>query len=201
MRPALLFAALVLLSACAPTAVTLAALAVTGMSYATTGKSVTDHALTVVAQRDCALHRMVTRNQAPCRGAVFNVEDEALILEADAKDPTARRGASVLAASVRRPGGPRLPFVIRRSEARVLATVDAFGGRAVRLDDYPLSIEVYALLHDDGSLEVFVHDPRTGVGEGNIELVITIVDYTDDPAAFAGILVNGRFLDINQRIV
>ena len=83
----------------------------------------------------------------------------------------------------------------------MLATVDAFGGRAVRPDDYPLSIEVYALLHDDGSLEVFVHDPRTGVGEGNIELVITIVDYTDDPAAFAGILVNGRFLDINQRIV
>ena len=70
----------------------------------------------------------------------------------------------------------------------MLATVEAFGGRAVRLGGYPPSTEVYALFHDDGSLEVFVHDPRTR-------------DYIDDPAAFAGILVNGRLLDINQRIV
>ncbi len=46
------------LSGCAvPTAVTIASFAADGVSYIATGKSTTDHALSVLAQEDCAMMR------------------------------------------------------------------------------------------------------------------------------------------------
>lgn len=45
-------------SACAPTAITVISLAAGGFSYAATGKSVSDHALSSATQSDCAVHRV-----------------------------------------------------------------------------------------------------------------------------------------------
>ncbi len=55
----LFFAALAaLLSGCGlPPAVTVASLVASGVSYVTTGKSVTDHGISMVLQKDCALLR------------------------------------------------------------------------------------------------------------------------------------------------
>lgn len=54
-------APLILLSGCGlPPAVIVASYAADGVSYLASGKSLTDHALSTVAQRDCALHRLVT---------------------------------------------------------------------------------------------------------------------------------------------
>ena len=48
------------LAGCAlPPAITVASLALSGASYATTGKSTTDHAISAVVGEDCALHRVV----------------------------------------------------------------------------------------------------------------------------------------------
>jgi len=48
----------VLLSGCGlPTAVTVASLMASGVSYVSTGKSVTDHGISMVLQKDCALLR------------------------------------------------------------------------------------------------------------------------------------------------
>jgi hypothetical protein len=58
MRYILTLSAAFLLAGCAvPPALTIASLAVDGISYATTGKSTTDHALSAVASEDCALMR------------------------------------------------------------------------------------------------------------------------------------------------
>jgi len=56
------------LSACAaiPPAVTVANLAATGLSYATTGKGTTDHLLSGATEQDCALHRSLM-NRPVCR--------------------------------------------------------------------------------------------------------------------------------------
>lgn len=55
-----------LLAGCAlPPALTLASLAADGVSYAATGKSTTDHALSAIAQEDCALVRAV-KEEAIC---------------------------------------------------------------------------------------------------------------------------------------
>ena len=47
------------LSACAPPVVTLVSLTAGGLSYATTGKGLTDHALSEATQADCAMHRIL----------------------------------------------------------------------------------------------------------------------------------------------
>lgn len=55
--PALLSA--LFLAGCAlPPVITLASLAASGASYATTGKSTSDHAISAVVGEDCALHRI-----------------------------------------------------------------------------------------------------------------------------------------------
>jgi len=55
-----------LLAGCAvPPALTLASLAADGVSYVTTGKSTTDHALSAIAEEDCALVRAV-KEEAIC---------------------------------------------------------------------------------------------------------------------------------------
>ncbi|MDH3240815.1 MAG: hypothetical protein OEO83_09120 [Alphaproteobacteria bacterium] len=55
-----------LLAGCAvPPALTLASLAADGVSYVATGKSTTDHAISAIAQEDCALVRAV-KEEAIC---------------------------------------------------------------------------------------------------------------------------------------
>lgn len=62
--PALL--SVLFLAGCAlPPVITLASLAANGASYATTGKSTTDHAISAVVGEDCALLRIV-RDEAFC---------------------------------------------------------------------------------------------------------------------------------------
>jgi hypothetical protein len=55
-----------LLAGCAlPPALTIASLAADGVSYVATGKSTTDHALSAIAEEDCALVRAV-KEEAIC---------------------------------------------------------------------------------------------------------------------------------------
>ena len=56
-----------LVAGCAlPPALTLASLAADGISYAATGKSTTDHAISAIADEDCALLR-AAKEEAVCR--------------------------------------------------------------------------------------------------------------------------------------
>ena len=67
MRRIAIFLAPFLLAGCAlPPVVTLASLAADGVSYAATGKSTTDHALSAVAGEDCALLRAI-KEEAVCK--------------------------------------------------------------------------------------------------------------------------------------
>lgn len=66
MRNILTLSAAFLLAGCAvPPAVTIASLAVDGFSYAATGKSTTDHALSAITREDCAVLR-VLKEEAVC---------------------------------------------------------------------------------------------------------------------------------------
>jgi hypothetical protein len=58
MRWFVLAALTVLLSGCGlPTAVTVASLVANGVSYVSTGKSITDHGISMALEKDCALLR------------------------------------------------------------------------------------------------------------------------------------------------
>ncbi len=58
----------ILLSGCAiPPAISIASYVLDGVSYVATGKSVTDHGISMVAGRDCATWRLI-KGQSPCKG-------------------------------------------------------------------------------------------------------------------------------------
>ncbi len=74
-----------LVSGCAvPVGVTVASWAIDGFSYAATKKSLTDHGLSFIVDKDCALHRVVTEMDlyALCRD--IKDQQDSLILVADA---------------------------------------------------------------------------------------------------------------------
>ena len=73
----LLALAPILLSGCAiPPAVSIASYVLDGISYAATGKSVSDHGISAAAGRDCAMFRIL-KGQNPCRGAPTEIRDPA----------------------------------------------------------------------------------------------------------------------------
>ncbi|MHA1570281.1 MAG: hypothetical protein ACTSWM_00570 [Alphaproteobacteria bacterium] len=70
---------LMLLAGCGlPPAVIVASYAVDGISYVASGKSLTDHALSVLAQRDCALHRVITEADL-CRDDVASSDQVTVV--------------------------------------------------------------------------------------------------------------------------
>ncbi len=71
------------LPGCFPlTTPTLVGLAVDGVSYMASGKSVTDHAISGLAQRDCSVGRAVLTNTNLCRG-----EASPMVLIAEKTEP------------------------------------------------------------------------------------------------------------------
>ncbi|MHA1565524.1 MAG: hypothetical protein ACTSX7_09445 [Alphaproteobacteria bacterium] len=82
LKVALAVVALPLLSACAaPLSVTVLSFAAGGLSYATTGKSMTDNYLSHFAKADCAMHRIMVKNTPICI-----IQPETALAEASA-DP------------------------------------------------------------------------------------------------------------------
>lgn len=73
--PALLAATMFVGGCALPLPLTIASLVADGVSYATTEKSLTDHGLSALTERDCAMHRLFTENEI-CHTAVeYEVTD------------------------------------------------------------------------------------------------------------------------------
>ena len=73
----LIIVAPILLSGCAiPPAISIASYVLDGISYAATGKSVSDHGISAVAGRDCATFRIL-KGENPCRGEPTEIRDPA----------------------------------------------------------------------------------------------------------------------------
>ena len=68
----------ILLGGCAlPPAIVIGSYAADGVSYIATGKSMTDHGLTAVTGRDCALLRPIFHGKAICEDKAMAREDTA----------------------------------------------------------------------------------------------------------------------------
>ena len=81
-----------LVSGCAvPVGVTVASWAIDGFSYAATKKSITDHGLSLIVDKDCAVHRIVTEMDiyALCRD--LKDQQNTLTMVADAGDAVGKR--------------------------------------------------------------------------------------------------------------
>ncbi len=120
---ALTIVALLGLAGCAtPPLVRIASFALDGISYVATGKSVSDHALSIAMQQDCVMWRLVQDGDPR---AVCREEEDVLVADA-AGDPAQDAGLSesgeVRVASLSRP-----PRTVRRDRAPAVRRAPVFG--------------------------------------------------------------------------
>jgi hypothetical protein len=160
-------------------AVTAVSFAATGMSYALTDKSPSDNALSVVADQDCALFRFV-KGESICRDYPLPVQVASLTgISPEAGDMLEAPAAY-------------------RVHAGSALSVDRLAARNIELVGFSRNDEFFALVQDDGALEVFVHDPHAMATEPNIRLVVRIERYAADPDALQGIVCSGVFIRIKD---
>jgi hypothetical protein len=197
----------------------MASLAISGASMATTGKSVSDHAISAVAQRDCRMWRIIQgspicREPEPAAGTTA-----AITLAAASRTSPAGywRGGppsaalSGIAPAAGQPGGrwqgsaPEArpgyadggPYEIVVGQQVVVANVRDVRSTSARLMGRSRKAEPFALVHDDGVLEIFIHEPMSA-DESDLAMVIRIVDYGRNPDAFAGVWLNGTFYSVGD---
>jgi hypothetical protein len=115
----LLVLAPLLLSGCGiPPAITIASYIINGVSYAATGKSVSDHGISAVAGRDCATWRVI-KGENPCKGDPIERADPAPVDEGQqATLPTGEPAPMVASAS------SGSPVTVSRQRYLVLGSYD-----------------------------------------------------------------------------
>ena len=117
---------LVALAGCGgPPALNVASLVLDGVSFLATGKSVGDHALSIVTQQDCAMWRILKERDLK---AVCRDDDETAVAADDRPPPAANRvkpsDDRILAAVAAADPGARVPEVAARDPV-VLEPIDA----------------------------------------------------------------------------
>ena len=112
----LIILAPILLSGCGiPPAITIASYVINGVSYAATGKSVSDHGISAVAGRDCATWRVI-KGENPCKGDPTERTEPAPVEEGQqATLPTGEPAPMVASASSTSPSttvAPRQRYLV-----------------------------------------------------------------------------------------
>jgi hypothetical protein len=149
-----------LVSSCAlPPVIAVASYATTGISYMASGKSPSDHALSALTDKDCAIHRVVM-SKAVCREQGDPVDDDA-----------------------------------------VIASTGGLNRKGVRLEGVTPTTEIFALLQDDGALEIFAYDPALPQSSENVQLILKIDGYKGDRESVEGVRLNGKFYAISDILV
>ena len=166
------------LAGCGTVVMSVASVAASGVSYALTDKSPSDHVVSVFAGQDCELFRFV-RGEPICRDNPAPAPTQLASL-ADIAPAAGDAGEARPAPSYRMRAGAALP-----AERPAAGRVETAG---LAPDE-----ELYALVQDDGALEVFVHDPRGAAQGPNIRLVLRLERYAADPGVLDGIFFGGAF--------
>ena len=215
-----------LLAGCGvPTSVTVASLAVSGMSVVFTGKGLSDHTLSAFTKRDCALARVIYsaplcqprgvekrdtasrpalalaggNHEIAALATMTDFEAQGLSAIAPAAGESAWPESPWMAETGLHPSSPRLDPLV--ADDAVITNIDAVAGMILRLDRFPESAEVYALIQADGSLDIFVHQPQAPVGTDRLRRVARIIGYARHPEAFTDLHLNGRTYAIRDLAV
>lgn len=214
-------------SACGlPPIVSAVSYAIEGASYAASGKSMTDHALSAAADRDCAMFRIV-KGEEICRDAEFPSEGTALAMVGSTEP------GSTLSPAER--GDARAPVlysfgasgatgwqIADGAEVSVTGGAEAVTGpdtlidpeRGISVPEKPASarnakqvlrigpgIELFALVQENGTLELFAYDSTQSREQDKLVLVASIEGYAEDPSVFQGISGNDGFIQVEDLIV
>jgi len=176
-----------LLSGCGlPPAISIISYAFDGISMMSSGKSVSDHAISAVTDKDCALFRVVMGEEV-CRAAtadtatvVASVYGESTTAEDDTGEGAYLPGDGIAAPEI--------------STDTLQATADGNGA-------FDNGTEFYAIVHDDGALEVFAHDPQQAEARDNLRLILKIDDYGENTKKFESLQLNGASYAITDLLV
>jgi hypothetical protein len=200
--------------------------AVDGLSYASSGKSVTHHALSAAADQDCAVFRMI-QGKDVCHAEALEGAVTAVAM-ADLKSPD--EGASTRSASRAETAlanrSQAQSWNIRAGRDVSIVSARAIMARAVGdptlinpnglpvklnssvghpetayLENFPASTEVFALLQDNGALEIFVYGPASENSSRGLALIATYENFADNPSSLKGISIGGSFHAIGDLIV
>lgn len=193
-----------------------------GFSYASSGKGVTDHALSAAIDRDCAMFRAVQgkdicRENDPAEGetAIAAVPDKFGTTNRAADDDKvaekdALAGSYGIVAGSGISSGRSNGAEIGASGDLTLINPDQFPVKfnstdghpdIARLMNFPESTEIFALLQDDGALEIFVYGAGPSDSSRELALIATYENYSDNPIALKGVSIGGAFHAIGDLIV
>ena len=209
-----------------PPAVVALSYAMDGISYVSSGKSVTDHALSAAADQDCAMFRVIQGRDicnagdtddtatflakaedkpAPADGVTNPASrtEAALANRAQALSWNIRAGRDVSIVSARAVATRVAadPTVISPNRPPVKFNASDGHPKTAHLRHFPASTEVFALLQENGALEIFAYGPKLDGAERNLALIATYENYADNPSLLEGVSIGSFFHPIGDLIV
>ena len=213
--------------------------AMDGVSYATSGKSVTDHALSAATERDCAIYR-VLMGEKICHGGTTGGDSTVLAMVDGPgagfappagiersrlpESPSTINDLAFIGIDFAGTGGILNGNAIAASDDHLLETdnrashaqtitlirpdeaAQFFDSRTIhpntaKLMNFPVTTEVYALLQEDGSLELFAHEPTGPNSAGNLRLVARYENFSRNRAALDGLTIDDTYHPIDELMV
>ena len=196
------FDALVVSGCALPPMVAIASYAATGLSYPSSGKSLSDHALSAIVEMGCAVLRVVMGGDI-CREQGEPPDDGIVLASADGRKPWDIEPASGSNENVQdiRDGTGDYFDGATTSQGPMLARADIEALKGVILDGLAFGTEFFALMRDDGALKIFAHDPAQRDSPENMRMVLKVDGYAHNTLSVEGVRVNGRYYAISDILV
>ena len=82
-----------------------------------------------------------------------------------------------------------------------LARADEPTLKGVLLEGLALGTEIFALMQDDGALEIFAHDPARVDAPENMRMILKVDGYAKNTATVEGMRLNGKYYAISDILV
>ena len=172
-----------------PPVVAIMSTAADGLTFIATGKSISDFALSAMTDKDCAVLRIVTNNEV-CREAPADPRAPEIIVSPGVVD----RFAAVDETSDNF-------YMLRQGEAVLTASAAELTTSRALLDGFADGTELFALVQDDGTLEVFAHESGRASDRSNMRLIARILGYRAAPETFRTLDLNGASVAVADIIV
>ncbi len=172
-----------------PPALTIISSLADGISFAANGKSLSDLALSAMTDKDCAVYRIVTYDEV-CREATGDQRPVIVIVSSEA-------AAEIVDADEL----PENLYMLRGGQSVLTGSVADLTAHRALLKGFTNGTELFALVQDDGTLEVFAHDATRAHDRSNMRLVARISGYAASPETFLSIDLNGTSIAVEDIIV
>ncbi len=172
-----------------PPALTIISTVADGISFVANGKSLSSVALSAMTDQDCAVYRIVSNSEI-CHEATGDQHPAIVIVSYEATDEFADADET-----------PEDSLVLGRGESVLTASVADLTTSRALLKGFTDSTELFALVQDDGTLEVFAHDAARTHDRSNMRLIARITGYGASPETFRSLDLNGTSFAVEDIIV